>query len=58
MDYFLSDDDVGRYVPILNKSSMRVINIVRQVRLKSIGKGFSNNLINDIAEANGPQVLR
>ena len=58
VDYFLSDDDVGRYVPVLNKSSMRVINIVRQVRLKSIGKGFSNNLINDIVEANGPKVLR
>ena len=54
----MSDDDVERYVPILNKSSLRVINTVRQVRLKSIGKGFSNNLINDIAEANGPKVPR
>jgi hypothetical protein len=35
-------------VSVFNKSSLRVINVVRKQRLQSISKEFNNNFINNI----------
>lgn len=42
MNNFLSDDNVGRDEPVLNKSGLRVINVIGQMRFKSITQGFNN----------------
>jgi hypothetical protein len=45
---FLDDNNVGRNMSVLYESHLRVVNIIGQVRLKSISQGFSNNLIDNI----------
>jgi hypothetical protein len=49
MNDLLSNDNIGRDVSVLNESSLRVINIVGEVRLKSVSQRFGNNFVNDIA---------
>lgn len=49
MDDFLGDDDIGGNMPVLDDSSLRLINEFRQVRFKSISKGFSNYFVHNIA---------
>ena len=48
---FLSNNDVITDTPTLYESLLSGINIVRKVRLQSVGQGFGNDLINDIAKA-------
>jgi hypothetical protein len=55
---FLSDDDVGGYVPVLNESSLGIVNKIGKVRFEMINKRFSNNFVNDIAQTDRPKVLR
>jgi hypothetical protein len=38
VDDFLSNDNVGGDVPVLNESSLRMINIVRKMRFKSVSE--------------------
>jgi hypothetical protein len=38
MDDFLSNDNVGEDVPVLNESGLRKINIVRKMRFKSVNE--------------------
>ena len=40
---FLGDNNIGRNVPIIDESSLGLINEGREVRLKPISQGFSNN---------------
>ena len=58
VDNFLSSDDVGSYVPTLNKSSLCGMNDVRQVMFDAVSKRFSNNFIDDITKAYRSKVLR
>jgi hypothetical protein len=55
---FLHDDDVRRDMPIFNKRRLRVVNKVRNVRFKSVSKGFRYNFVNDIAKTYRPKILR
>lgn len=43
VDYFLGDNNIRRNVPILDESSLGLINEGREVRLKPINQGFNNN---------------
>ena len=54
VDNLLGNNYVGEDMPILNKGSLGLVNIIGEMRLQS----FSNNLINNITEANRPEVLR
>jgi hypothetical protein len=54
----MSDDNIERDVHILNKSSLRVINKIREMWLESISKGFSNYFVHDVAKTYGSKVLR
>ena len=58
MDDFLGNDNVGRNMPILDESSLGMINVVGKVRLQSISQRFSYNLINNITKTNRSEVLR
>lgn len=49
MHDFLSDDNVGGYVHVLDKSSLSLINEIREVRFESISKRFSYDFIDNIA---------
>lgn len=54
---FLCSDDVRGDMPPMNKSRFRRINIFRETSFKSIRKGFSDNFVNDIAQAYRSEVL-
>ena len=54
VDNLLGNNYVGEDMPILNKGGLGLVNIIGEMRLQS----FSNNLINNITEANRPEVLR
>jgi hypothetical protein len=55
---FLSDDDVGGDVPVLNKISLGIVNKIGKVQFEMTSKRFSNNFVNDIAQTDRPKVLR
>ena len=58
MSDFLRNYNVITNSTPFDKSLLRGINIIRQVRFEPISERFSNNLVDDITKANGSIVSR
>jgi hypothetical protein len=52
MSYFLSNDDVVTYAHTFDERLLRGMNIIWQMRLKSISNAFSYDFVDRIAKTN------
>ena len=58
MDKLLGNDNIINATPAWNKSSLKRRNQVAKERSNAGHNGFSNNLIDRVAKANGPKLTK
>ena len=58
VENLLSDDNIGRNMPVSNQSWLGLIYVAKEVVFEAVGQEFSDNFVNNIAEAYRSEMFR